>query len=393
MPAVCLYFQLHQPYRVKKYRVFDVGVDHEYFNQDGDTGLNNLAILARVVRKCYLPATKLLLKLVNENDGFKVSFSITGVLLKQLEEHFPEVISLFKELAKTGRVEFLGETYYHSLAILYSEDEFTRQVLLHQRKIKKLFGQTTRIFRNTELIYNNKLAVLVQQLGFKGIICEGADKILGWRSPNFVYHSHGEVELPVLLKDYRMSDDIAFRFSSREWNEYPLTADKYAQWIAGINGQVVGLFMDYETLGEHQWAETGIFEFLEHLPREVLKHSGCTFVTPSEAIKNFAPVGEIDVPEYVSWADTERDLSAWRSNEMQEEALSMVYMLEKPVMASRNKKLVEDWRRLLVSDHFYYMCTKWFADGDVHKYFNPYESPYEAFIAFANVVNDLRLRL
>lgn len=394
MASVCIYFQLHQPYRVKKYRVFDVGYDHDYFNGAGEDSLNNLAILKRVAAKCYIPATRLLLDLVVKHPQFKVSFSISGVLLEQLEQHFPEVIKLLKKMARTGRVEFLGETYYHSLAFLYSREEFARQVVKHKNKIKKVFGQTVNVFRNTELIYNNELAAEVKKLGFRGIVAEGADKILGWRSPNFIYSPEGTSGLSVILKDYKLSDDIAFRFSSREWKEYPLTAEKFARWVSGVNGngQVVGLFMDYETLGEHQWQETGIFEFWRHLPAEVLKNPDNDFVTVGEAVARYKPVGKIDVPEFVSWADTERDLSAWRSNEMQEDALRMVYELEQRILAQKNKRLEEDWRRLLVSDHFYYMCTKWWADGDVHKYFSPYESPYEAFIAYANAVSDLGLR-
>jgi alpha-amylase len=263
---------------------------------------------------------------------------------------------------------------------------------MHSGLIEELFGKKPTAFRNTELIYNNYIASQAEHLGFSSIVCEGAEKILGWRSPYFVYKPTGTKAMRAVLKDYKLSDDIAFRFGSRDWGEWPLTADKFARWVNGVNGNghVVGLFMDYETVGEHQWADTGIFEFWKHLPGEVLK-LGDKFVTVSEAAK-FEPVGEIDVQDYVSWADTERDLSAWKSNDMQHAALQMVYDLEQQVLASMDDRLIEDWRRLLTSDHYYYMCTKWFADGDVHKYFNPYESPYEAFIAFANAVNDLRLR-
>jgi len=247
------------------------------------------------------------------------------------------------------------------------------------------------VFRNTELIYENNLAVTAQKLGFKAVITEGADHILGWRSSNYVYFAKGS-KLPILLKNYRLSDDIAFRFSNKEWKEWPLTVEKYVAWINEIDGPILNLFMDYETFGEHQWKDTGIFEFMKVLPKKLLeeRHS---FVTPSEAVKKFKPVGEIDVPHLISWADIERDISAWRSNAMQHSALEKIYSIEKDVKSLGNKKLIEDWRKLQTSDHFYYMCTKYFSDGDVHKYFNPYESPYEAFIFFMNIFQDLKGRI
>ncbi len=395
MPSVCFYFQVHQPFRIKHYRVFDIGHDNAYFNDNSENDLNNRRILEKVARKSYLPANRTILELIKKHPEFKVSYSLSGVLLEQLEKFSPETLRSFQDLAATGNVEFLSETYYHSLSFLYSPEEFRTQVKLHKKKIKELFGQEPKVFRNTELIYNNSLAVEIEKMGYKGILAEGADHILGWRSPNFLYRPKGTKKLSVLLKNYRLSDDIAFRFSSRDWKEYPLTAPKFSQWVSAVNGNgnLVNLFMDYETFGEHQWEDTGIFEFLRHLPGEILKHPDNDFVTPSEAIDRYSPVSELDVHNFVSWADIERDLSAWLSNPIQNDAIRKLYDLEKTVLASKDKKLIEDWRKMQTSDHFYYMCTKWFADGDVHKYFNPYSSPYEAFISFMNALGDLRLRI
>ena len=400
MPSVCFYFQCHQPRRVKKYSVFNIGNDPHYFNDGSDSKTNNRKIIEKVAGKCYLPANRLLLELLNKYPEFKVSFSLSGIFLEQLEEYAPAVLASFQDLVKTGRVELLNETYYHSLAYLYSVDEFRRQVRMHRKKIIDLFNYEPEVFRHTELIYNNDLAREVAGLGYRGILAEGADHVLGWRSSNFVYASpstgsgqkHG---LPLLLKNYKLSDDIAFRFSSREWSEYPLTAPKFASWITALNGsgQVINLFMDYETFGEHQWADTGIFDFLRALPAELLKHPDNRFVTVSDALQLHEARGEIDAPNFYSWADTERDLSAWLGNPMQQEAARKLYDLESAVMKTKNEGLISNWRRLGTSDHLYYMCTKWWHDGDVHKYFSPYESPYEAFISFMNVLNDLKLRL
>lgn len=395
MPAVCFYFQVHQPTRIKKYRIFDVGKDREYFNDNSECNLNNVKVLKKVSEKCYLPANALMLELLKKHPEFRISYSFSGIFLEQLEEHCPEVLSSFKKLVDTGRVEILAETYYHSLSFLFSKKEFERQVRMHHQKIKQLFGQKPRVFRNTELIYNNDLAKTVEKMGFNAVLAEGADHILGWRSPNFVYRPLGSRRVRLLLKNYKLSDDIAFRFSSKEWGEHPLTADKFANWISSANGngEVVNLFMDYETFGEHQWEDTGIFEFLRALPREILKNKDNHFVTPSEAVKKYAPIAELDIPHFVSWADMERDLSAWLSNPIQNDAINKIYEIEDMVLKTRDHQLIEDWRRLQTSDHFYYMCTKWFSDGDVHKYFNPYGSPYEAFISFMNVLNDLKLRI
>ncbi len=395
MTAVCFYFQVHQPRRMKKYRIFDIGRDHEYFNDESESKLNNKKIIDKVAGKCYLPTNKLLLGLLKNNPRFKISYSLSGIFLEQLEQYNPEVLHSFQDLVKTGQVEILGETYYHSLSFLYSKPEFDKQVKMHRAKVKELFGVTPKVFRNTELIYNNEVAKEAEKMGYIGILAEGADHILGWRSPNFLYKPKDTKKIKLLLKNYRLSDDIAFRFSSRAWSEYPLTAPKFAQWVSAVNGNgdIVNLFMDYETFGEHQWEDTGIFEFMKHLPNEILKHPDNSFVTPSEAVQKFPEVAELDIPRYVSWADTERDLSAWLSNSIQKDAISKLYDLEHDILNSKDHKLIEDWRRLQTSDHFYYMCTKWFADGDVHKYFNPYESPYEAFITCMNILNDLQWRL
>ncbi len=395
MPSICFYFQIHQPYRIRKYRVFEIGKKHDYFENNLEDNLSNKKILEKVANKCYLPANKLLLELLKKHPEFKISFSFSGIFLDQLEEHLPKVVDSFKKLVDTGRVEILSETYYHSLSFILSKKEFGRQVEKHKKKIKKLFNFEPKVFRNTELIFNNELAEEVEKMGYEGILSEGADRILDWRSPNFVYKPKETKKIKLLLKNYRLSDDIAFRFGEKTWKEYPLTAEKFARWINkhNGNGQVINLFMDYETFGEHQWEATGIFEFLKQLPHEILKNRDNNFVTPTEAIRKYDSVGELDFPDFVSWADTERDLSAWLSNPLQKDAITKLYALEDEVLATKNNKLIEDWRRFQTSDHFYYMCTKWFLDGDVHKYFNPYESPYEAFISFMNALSDLKLRI
>lgn len=396
MASICFYFHVHQPYRVKKYRFFDIGNDDIYFNAEGETDLNNERLVKKVAAKCYLPTNALLLELLKRHKEFKIAFSITGVVLEQLEKYSPEALESFQKLVDTGRVEIVSETYYHSLAFLYSKNEFKSQVDMHTKKLKQVFGiKKPRIFRNTELIYNNDLAREVEKMGYDGILAEGADHILDWRSPNFLYKPVGTKKIKLLLKNYKLSDDIAFRFSSKTWKEWPLTAEKFTHWVNQVNGngEVVNLFMDFETFGEHQWEDTGIFHFLEKLPEEILKHPDNDFVTPSEAVDRYPTHGEIDMPNFVSWADVERDLSAWLSNSMQTDAIRKLYDLEHKAKTSEDKKVLEDWRRLTTSDHFYYMCTKWFADGDVHAYFSPYESPYEAFRHYMNVLKDLEIRV
>ena len=391
MVSVCFYFQVHQPYRLRKYQVFEIGNNHDYFDH-----LKNREILEKVARKCYLPTNKLMLELIERFNGkFRVSYSITGVALDQFQEYMPKLIDSFQALVDTGHVELLGETYYHSLAFLYSEREFIEQVRMHEKKIKEIFDYKPRIFRNTELVYNNRVAYLAEKMGYKGVLAEGADYILEWRSPNFLYKSKMANNVKLLLKNYRLSDDIAFRFSERGWDGWPLTADKFASWINSTNGNghVINLFMDYETFGEHQWVDTGIFEFLRYLPDEILRHPDNDFKTPSEVIKAYEPVADLDIRNILSWADIERDLSAWLGNEMQKSAAERLYEFEDSVKKTNNEKLLEDWRRLQTADHFYYMCTKWFNDGDVHKYFNAFDKPHDSFIAFMNVLSDMRIRV
>ncbi len=395
MTSICLYFHVHQPRRLKRYRVFDIGGDSQYFNDDSKTSLDNKWIIDKVSKKSYFPTNTLLFELLQRYPDFKISFSITGILLEQLEEYNPEALDSFKRLVDTGRVEIINETYHHSLSFIYSREEFRRQVEMQRKKIRETFGVTPSIFRNTELIYNNDLAKEIESLGYSGILAEGADHVLDWRSPNFLYSPPDTPRLKLLLKNYKLSDDIAFRFSSRQWSEYPLSAEKFANWVSATNGNadVVNLFMDYETFGEHQWEDSGIFEFFRDLPKELYKHPDNRFVTPTEAISLYRPVATLDIPNFISWADTERDLSAWLENPMQQDSIRKLYELEGPVLSSGDEALIRDWRLLQASDHFYYMCTKWWSDGDVHKYFSPYNSPYEAFVTFINVLNDLKLRL
>ncbi len=393
--AIVLYLHVHQPFRMRDYTIFDAGSDHNYFfDHDPQARTNNEQILRKVVNKSYLPTNRKLLEMLHKYPEFRLSMSITGTVLEQLEMWSPEALQSFKDLVATGRVELLAETYYHSLAFFYSRLEFEKQVRMHRDKIKELFGQEPTVFRNTELSYNNDLAYWADEAGYKGIITEGWDPVLGWRSPNFVYRPSYTKNIRLLLKNYRMSDDIAFRFSNRQWGEWPLTTDKFVGWLNDLDEKQtnVNLFMDYETFGEHQWADSGIFGFLEHLPGEFTKHEGNTFMTISEAIDAFEPADSIDVPNILTWADAERDLSAWVGNSMQQQAITELYALEHDVLSSGDKQLIEDWRRLLTSDHVYYMCTKYFSDGDVHAYFSPYESPYDAFIIFCNALRDVHLR-
>ena len=393
MKSICFYFQVHQPYRVKRYRVFDIGNDPEYFNDRSESDLNNRRIVEKVARKSYIPATKLILSLLERYPEMKVSYSFSGIALEQLERYAPEALDLFKKVVDTGRAEVLGETYYHSLAFFYSPAEFERQVAKHRDLVRKIFGVWPRVFRNTELSYRNDLGQWADRNGYLGVLAEGWDPILGWRSPNYVYRPKDVGNARLLLKNYRLSDDVAFRFSSKEWAEWPLSAEKYADWLGSAEGDVVNLFMDYETFGEHQWEDTGIFQFLERLPEVLRQNPGIDFKTPSEVIASYDPRDEVDMPHTVTWADTDRDLTAWTGNPMQRSAIEAVYKLEDDVLASGDLKLLEDWRRLQTSDHFYYMCTKYFSDGDVHAYFSPYESPYDAHIAYMNALQDLRLRV
>ncbi len=388
MLRVCLYFQVHQPYRLNRdYRFFDIGSKTPYF----DESLNR-HLMERVSERCYIPTNKLLKELIEKASGqFKVAFSITGVCVEQMRAYAPQALDSFHELLATGEVELLNETYYHSLASVLSWDEFDRQILQHRQLMQREFGVTPIVFRNTELIADNELAFRLERQDFKGLLCEGAEQILGWRSPNHLYLAEGCNKLKLLLKNFRLSDDIAFRFSDSQWQEHPLTANKFAGWIYQLvgNADTVNLFMDYETFGEHQWRESGIFEFLQSLPAALLSNPEIRFATPSEVIEAVQPLAKLDIPFPISWADVERDLTAWIGNPLQNSAIEELYALEELIVANGDTELLEQWRRLQTSDHFYYMCTKWFSDGDVHKYFNPYESPHHAWLSFSHILSDL----
>lgn len=418
--TVCFYFQVHQPYRLSKCNVFEIGSKNDYFT--GPAAFENKAIFEKVAHKCYLPTNALILELLNKYPEFKVSYSFSGIFLEQCLQYGEigkAVLESFQKIVATGQAEVLCETYFHSLSWLYSKKEFAEQIIQQKKLIYKLFKKKPTIFRNTELIYSSEIAEFIREMGFKGILAEGWDHYLGWKSPNFVYNPqkvelHPEdrkiakkmavsktpkKDIALLLKNYKLSDDIAFRFSNRGWTEWPLTTDKYANWLDGILGDTINLFMDYETFGEHQWADTGIFEFMKHLPGALLaKNIG--FMTPSETIKAYETRGEVHVPHLMSWADMERDLSAWRSNPMQESALHRIFELEP--MVERTSKIIpkknaealrNTWRKLQTSDHFYYMCTKYWNDGDVHAYFSCYESPYDAYITYMNTLNDFENKM
>jgi alpha-amylase len=392
--AIVLYLHVHQPYRIKHYTVFETGKNHDYFDATYHDKTSNERILHKVAEKSYLPTNKKLLELLEQNPNFKLSLSITGTVIEQLEKWSPEALESFRELCQTGRVEIVAETYHHSLAFFYSRPEFEMQVDMHRRKIQEVFGQTPKVFRNTELAYNNDLAIWANQAGYTGILAEGWDAVLGWRSPNFVYRPAHTNKIKLLMKNYKLSDDIAFRFGDSDWAEYPLTADKFSHWLSEDKDATnFNLFMDYETFGEHQWSESGIFGFLEHLPKEWLKTEDHTFMTVSEAAEAYEPADFIDTPHTITWADTERDLSAWLGNSMQSSAIKLLYDLEDKVIGSQDLALINDWRKLQTSDHFYYMCTKWFNDGDIHAYFSPYDTPYEAYTNFMNAFRDLKYRL
>ena len=389
MKTVCLYFQVHQPWRLKVYRFFNIGKDHNYLDD-----FTNRAIMQKVARQCYLPMNALLLKLIKENKGaFKCSFSITGSAVEQFRAYAPEVLDSFRALAETGCVEFLAETYSHSLAALSSKEDFVEQVKLHTKMIKEEFGKKPVAFRNTELIYSDEIGSMVSELGFKTVLAEGAKHVMGWKSPDYIYTNAIDNRLRVLLRNYKLSDDIAFRFSNQGWDQYPLTADKFAQWIADENGEVINLFIDYETFGEHQKATTGIFDFMKALPKAVLKKGDICFSTVSEAAKASQPVGVLHCPHVMSWADEERDVTAWLGNELQNEAFSKLYALKDKVKSLKNADFDYVWNFMQTSDHFYYMATKWLSDGDVHSYFNPYGSSYEAFINYMNVLSDFEIEV
>lgn len=391
--AIVLYLHVHQPFRVKPYQIFDATHDHNYFAAPPEDKTNNSAILRKVAAKSYIPTNRKLLELLHTYPDFKLSLSITGTVLEQLEQWAPEALWSFQELIKTGQVEIVGETYHHSLAFFYNRSEFENQVAMHKKKVQELFEFSPTSFRNTELAYNNELALWAENAGYQAILAEGWDAVLGWRNANHLYQPVETNNIRLFLKNYKLSDDIAFRFGDQEWSEWPLTAEKFTHWLSNTEGEIFNLFMDYETFGEHQWGDSGIFNFLHHLPEHWLKDGRNTFMTIAEAKKSFEPSGDIDMPHTVTWADTERDLSAWVGNAMQQQALHSLYELSDKILASNDWGLIEDWRKLQTSDHFYYMCTKWFNDGDIHAYFSPYDDPYEAFINYINVYHDILYRL
>ncbi len=391
MRSICFYFQIHQPFRLKRYRFFDIGMDHYYYDD-----YNNEEIIRRIAERCYLPANQTILQMIKETDGkFKVAYSISGIALEQLELYAPEVIDSFKELAQTGCVEFLAETFAHSLASLEEDsDEFELQVKLHAKKIQSLFGYKPTTFRNTELIYSDDIGRRVANMGFKGMITEGAKHVLGWKSPNYVYCCASNPRLKLLLKNYKLSDDITFRFSDWSWDQFPLTADKLVNWISACPKEenVFNLFMNYETFGELQSKETGIFEFLKALPR-MAENADITFETPANLFSTQKPIDEIQVPYIISWADEERDTSAWLGNELQRSAFEKLYSIRDKVRLCTERKILQDWNYLQSCDHFYYMSTKHFSDGAVHSHFSPYETPFEAFTNYMNVLSDFMIRV
>lgn len=387
--SICLYFQVHQPNRLRQYRFFDIGKNSHYYDD-----FTNRTILRRIAQKCYLPMNELILQQIEEQKGaFKVAFSITGTALEQFDRYCPEVLDSFKKLAATGCVEFLSETYYHSLSSLASESEFKHQVAKHKEAIEKYFGVTPTTFRNTELIYSDSIANMVGDLGFKTILTEGAKHVLGWQSPNYLYKATTKKNQKLLLRNSGLSDDIAFRFSNKGWENWPLTTDKFVSWLKSGDGEIVNLFMDYETFGEHQAASTGIFDFMKYLPAAVLADGEFEFVTPARAARKHKPVAPLCIPDTISWADEERDTSAWLGNELQNEAFNKLYSLSEKLAILNDAELWSDFGHLQESDHFYYMCTKFFSDGAVHKYFNPYDTPFEAFINYMNVLSDFMLRV
>jgi alpha-amylase len=383
MPDICLYFQVHQPYRLRRYRVFDIGTGAGYFDEPA-----NREILRRVADKCYLPANRVLGQAVERSDGrFRFALSLSGVLLDQLESDAPDVLESFQRLAGTGGVELLGETFHHSLASLGDPEEFRDQVVGHGRAIGRHFGQRPTVFRNTELLYDDAIAAQVAGLGFRGMMLEGTDRLLGWRSPNYVYAAASAPALRLLPRNYRLSDDVGFRFSNRSWDRWPLTADRWAEWLSRGAESSVHVYLDYETFGEHHWADTGIFDFLRHLP-DALQRRDVACRHPSELAAR-EPWGTLGAPVTGSWADAERDTSAWLGNRLQRAAYDRHARLGARVKPLNDPVRLETWRRLGTSDHFYYMSTKRFSDGEVHQYFSPYDSPYDAFIAYMNALTDL----
>ena len=386
MPDLTIYCQVHQPYRLRRYRVFDIGTGADYFDQD-----SNRSILRKVADKCYLPTNRLLRELIERTDGrFRIAMSMSGTVMDQFESDAPDVLESFQALVATGGVELLGETFYHSLSSLADAEEFRAQVELHSKAIQRHFGRIPTVFRNTELIHDDAIALQIARMGFKGAMVEGVDRVLRGRSPDRVYRAASAPSLRLIPRNYRLSDDVGFRFSNREWGQWPLTADTWTDWVAAIAEPSVHMFVDYETFGEHQWEDTGIFDFLRHLP-DALTRRGIACVSPA-VLAAREPVETLSFPTTTSWADAERDTSAWLGNRMQRAAHERLYRLGERIRMQGDPWLLEAWRRLGTSDHCYYMCTKRFSDGEVHKYFNPHASPYDAFVGFMNVLTDLERR-
>lgn len=389
--AICFYFQVHQPFRLKRYRFFDLGHDHYYYDD-----FSNESIMKKVAGKCYIPANKIILDLIEKHKGkFRVTFSLSGIVINQFRLYAPEVLDSFRRLAETGQVEFLAETNAHSLASLKSKSQFEHQVETHKNMLREFLGVETSSFRNTELIYSDLIGSWVADMGFKSILTEGAKHVLGWKSPNYLYCNTINPRLKILLRNFVLSDDIAFRFSNKQWSAWPLTADKYASWLNKLapKSELVNIFLDYETFGEHNWKETGIFEFLQHLPGSILRKTPFKFMTPSEVADTLQPVSAISVSSPISWADEERDITAWLGNELQVAAFNKLYDLAEKVEKCNDETMNKDWEYLQSSDHFYYMATKFFSDGAVHAYFNPYETPYDAFMNYMNVLSDFEIRV
>jgi alpha-amylase len=397
MLYIIFYFQVHQPFRINKYKVFDIKDSVDYFDED-----LNRYIFNKVSERCYLPANKLFKDLIEVSDGrFKITFSITGTFIEQAKKYRPDIYESFLDLVKTGGVELLNETYYHSLSSVFDLNEFLEQVAEHENLIKKEFGFIPTVFRNTELIYFDKLSdILLNLPHIKTILIEGAEKILKGGSPLYPRVSYNHAHL-LLLKHYRLSDDIAFRFSDKSWEEYPLTAGKYVSWIKNLTlieregkNLYLNLFMDYETFGEHQWKESGIFEFIKSVVELLLKERNIAFLLPSEVsyTLNYKPK-TVSVPKPTSWADIERDLSAWLSNSLQWNAMKTCYELLKIAKEKGERDLISILKKLTTSDHFYYMCIKYFQDGDVHKYFSPYSSPEEVYRYYMSILSDIENRL
>ena len=389
MIDVVFYFQAHQPFRLRPFRPGARIRNLDYF----DAPLNRL-VAERVAERCYLPMNRLLLDQIERTDGrFRCAFSLSGTLIEQLRTWAPAALDSFVDLATSGNVEFLCETSQHSLAAVANPDEFEAQVEIQRAVVTELFGEPT-TFRNTELILDNSICRRVEDLGFECILGEGADALLDWRSPQVPYRPKSCRRLKVLLRSYSLSDDIAFRFSNRKWPSYPLFADTYAGWLHDVPApaQFIGLFMDYETFGEHQGEHTGILEFMRHLPEQVLQDDRFRFRTPAQVAAEREASGELDIPRPVSWADEQRNLDAWLGNPMQTAAHDALYALRPDVMtiADARPDLLAAWRRLLTSDHVYYVATKNHSDAEVHDYFSPYDSPHAAFVTLMTALDDLR---